>query len=91
MGGDPSAGMSQAQILKEQDRGLDSLHDIIVRQRAIAENIEAEVNSALLALYEKIIFHFQLTLCRYSRFVLDSRTWPLNEYRRKHGVFLVVI
>lgn len=43
MGGDPSAGMSQAQILKEQDRGLDSLHDIIVRQRAIAENIEAEV------------------------------------------------
>ena len=58
MGGDPSAGMSQAQILKEQDRGLDSLHDIIVRQRAIAENIEAEVNSALLASYEKIIFHF---------------------------------
>ena len=40
--------MSEAQILKEQDRGLDSLHDIIVRQRAIAENIEAEV----------IIFHF---------------------------------
>ena len=59
MGGDPSAGMSQAQILKEQDRGLDSLHNIIVRQRAIAENIEAEVNSALLALYEKIlVFHF---------------------------------
>merc|ERR1711974_375132 len=43
VGGDSSAGMSQAQILKEQDRGLDSLHDIIVRQRAIAENIEAEV------------------------------------------------
>jgi len=35
--------LTQKQMLLEQDKGLDSLHDIVVRQRAIAENIETEV------------------------------------------------
>ena len=38
-----AAARSQADILREQDKGLDNLHQIVVRQRAIAENIESEV------------------------------------------------
>lgn len=34
----------QAEILAEQDRGLDSLHDAIVRQKRIAETIHGEVD-----------------------------------------------
>ncbi len=32
-------------ILAEQDRGLDSLFNIIVRQKNIAQNIESEVDT----------------------------------------------
>ena len=45
----PAGGghLTQAQMLAEQDRGLDNLHQIVVRQRAIAENIESEVRHFL--------------------------------------------
>lgn len=41
----PAGHLTQAQMLAEQDRGLDNLHQIVVRQRAIAENIESEVGT----------------------------------------------
>ena len=31
------------QVLDEQDRGLDALHDVIVRQKNLAQNIQTEV------------------------------------------------
>ena len=31
------------EILRDQDRGLDSLYHVIVRQKKLAENIESEV------------------------------------------------
>ena len=34
---------SRNQVLDEQDRGLDSLYEVIVRQKRIAQNIEGEV------------------------------------------------
>ena len=34
---------SRTEILDEQDRGLDSLYEVIVRQKRIAQNIEGEV------------------------------------------------
>ena len=42
-----AATRSQADMLREQDKGLDNLHQIVVRQRAIAENIESEVGIIL--------------------------------------------
>ena len=35
---------SRDEILEEQDRGLDSLYHVIVRQKRLAENIESEVD-----------------------------------------------
>ena len=42
-GNDISTDPKFDQILSEQDRGLDSLHTVIVRSRRVAENIETEV------------------------------------------------
>ena len=38
-------GPSVRQVIQQQDEGLDSLHQIIVRQRHVAENIESEVGT----------------------------------------------
>ena len=32
-------------VLAEQDRGLDALHDVIIRQKNLAENIHTEVGA----------------------------------------------
>ena len=40
---DSTTGLKFDQILSEQDRGLDSLHNVIVRSRITAQNIETEV------------------------------------------------
>ena len=40
---DSTSGLKFDQILSEQDRGLDSLHNVIVRSRITAQNIETEV------------------------------------------------
>ena len=39
----PSTNQVFDQILSEQDRGLDSLHNVIVRSRVTAQNIHSEV------------------------------------------------
>ena len=41
--GNPSTNQVFDQILSEQDRGLDSLHNVIVRSRVTAQNIHSEV------------------------------------------------
>ena len=41
--GSPSTNQVFDQILSEQDRGLDSLHSVIVRSRVTAQNIHSEV------------------------------------------------
>ena len=41
--GNPSTNQVFDQILSEQDRGLDSLHSVIVRSRVTAQNIHSEV------------------------------------------------
>lgn len=43
-----SVSASRADILDEQDRGLDSLYEVIVRQKRIAQNIEGEVEIQVL-------------------------------------------
>ena len=38
-----SVSASRDEILRDQDRGLDSLYHVIVRQKKLAQNIESEV------------------------------------------------
>ena len=41
--GSPSTNQVFDKILSEQDKGLDSLHNVIVRSRVTAQNIHSEV------------------------------------------------
>ena len=59
-----SSGANFDHILTEQDRGLDSLHNVIVRSRIAAQNIESEVgvqNEIIDGLGNFKSFLFQLT------------------------------
>ncbi len=45
---------SRDEILEEQDRGLDSLYHVIVRQKRLAENIESEVDVQVCTLFTEV-------------------------------------
>jgi len=54
-------------IIADQDRGLDTLYDIIVRQKNIAQNIESEVDTQ-----NDVLNDIEYGLDRTSQHLLDT-------------------
>lgn len=85
--GSPSTNQVFDKILSEQDKGLDSLHNVIVRSRVTAQNIHSEVGVqneiidglGIIQLFYQNIFaaelktiRIKLTHVRYLTLILDD-------------------
>ena len=77
---DSTSGLKFDQILSEQDRGLDSLHNVIVRSRITAQNIETEVgvqNEIIDDLGKTFLRAIKIT--RLMRKLANTRTHPFSQ------------